>query len=326
MEIKKQKVVTTIVKEEGRPFRVLQLTDIHIGGGILCFRKDRWALEAVEKVVKAADPDLIVMTGDMVYPLFWATGARNNKRPAKKLATLLQSLGKPWCFAFGNHDGEVFATYTKEQLGEYFKTFDGCLYEKGEEGITGCGNYCIRIENKDGSPAMLLMMVDSNAYTTKSFFSGFDVIHDDQIDWYKRTVREQSGDGKVLPSLAFFHIPPKEFKEAWEKCYRGDKSVTYHHGFVLEKDNYFGYPKQKKSNFFKEMVDFGSCKGMFMGHDHVNTLSLTYQGIRLTYGMSIDYLAYIGIKKKHTQRGGTIIEINDDGSFDVKMLPLSDIK
>ena len=165
MEIKKQKVVTTIVKEEGRPFRVLQLTDIHIGGGILCFRKDRWALEAVEKVVKAADPDLIVMTGDMVYPLFWATGARNNKRPAKKLATLLQSLGKPWCFAFGNHDGEVFATYTKEQLGEYFKSFDGCLYEKGEEGITGCGNYCIRIENKDGSPAMLLMMVDSNATT-----------------------------------------------------------------------------------------------------------------------------------------------------------------
>ena len=63
-----------------------------------------------------------------------------------------------------------------------------------------------------------------------------------------------------------------------------------------------------------------------MGHDHVNTLSLTYKGIRMTYGMSIDYLAYIGIKKKHTQRGGTIIEINGDGSFDVKMLPLTDIK
>ena len=85
MEIKKQKVVTTIVKEEGRPFRVLQLTDIHIGGGILCFRKDRWALEAVEKVVKAADPDLIVCTGDMIYPLFWATGSHNNLRAAKKL-------------------------------------------------------------------------------------------------------------------------------------------------------------------------------------------------------------------------------------------------
>ena len=85
MEITRKNGVTTFVKEEDRPFRVLQLTDIHIGGGLLCFRKDRWALDAVEKVVKAADPDLVVMTGDMVYPLFWATGARNNRRPAKKL-------------------------------------------------------------------------------------------------------------------------------------------------------------------------------------------------------------------------------------------------
>lgn len=127
-------------------------------------------------------------------------------------------------------------------------------------------------------------------------------------------------------SLAFFHIPPKEFREAWEKFYRGDTSVIYHHGFVGEKDNYFGYPKTVEGKFFNEMVKFGSCKGMFMGHDHLNTLSLTYKGIRLTYGMSVDYLAYKGIDKRHTQRGGTIIEIYDDGTFDTKMLPLDDIE
>ena len=62
---------------------------------------------------------------------------------------------------------------------------------------------------------------------------------------------------------------------------------------------------------------------MVVSHKH--TLSITYQGIRLTYGMSIDYLAYSGIKKKHTQRGGTVIEIFDDGSFDVSLLPLDSI-
>ena len=130
----------------------------------------------------------------------------------------------------------------------------------------------------------------------------------------------------ALPIFAFFHIPPKEFKEGWEKCYNGSKEATYHLGFVQEKDNYFGYPKTKEGKFFAEMVKLGSCKGMFMGHDHLNTLSITYQGIRLTYGMSIDYLAYSGIKKKHSQRGGTIIEIYDDGLFDVKLLPLDSIK
>jgi hypothetical protein len=50
MEITRKNGVTTIVKEEGKPFRVLQLTDIHIGGGPFCFRKDRWALDAVERL------------------------------------------------------------------------------------------------------------------------------------------------------------------------------------------------------------------------------------------------------------------------------------
>jgi hypothetical protein len=218
----------------------------------------------------------------MFYPIWPLTGSSNNLKGAKILGKLLTETGIPWCFVFGNHDTEATSRANKDGLADYFMSLDGCLFEKGDENITGVGNYCIRVENQDGTPCTLLMMIDSNQYTGKSFFSGFDVIHDDQIEWYKNTVREQSAEGELLPSLAFYHIPPKEFKEGWEKCYRGDKSVIYHHGFVLEKDNYFGYPKETEGNFFKEMVEFGSCKGMFMGHDHLNTLSITYQGIRLT--------------------------------------------
>lgn len=326
MEILKKNNVTTIVKDEDRPLKILQLTDIHLGVGWLAKRSDKKALEAVKKIIKAAEPDFIIITGDMFYPILPLTGSSNNLKGAKILGKLLTETGIPWCFVFGNHDTEPTSRANKDGIAEYFMTLDGCLFEKGEEGITGVGNYCIRVENKDGTPCTLLMMIDSNQYTGKSFFSGFDIIHDDQIEWYKRTVREQSGEGDLLQSLAFFHIPPKEFKEGWEKCYRGDKSVIYHHGFVLEKDNYFGYPKETDGNFFKEMVEFGSCKGMFMGHDHLNTLSITYQGIRLTYGMSIDYIAYVPTLKWNTQRGGTIIEINDDGSFEVTPLPLVDIK
>ena len=145
-------------------------------------------------------------------------------------------------------------------------------------------------------------------------------------------MKRESPEGKTLPSLAFFHIPPAEFKEGWEKCYRGDPAATYHLGFVGEKDNYFGHAKKKKGNFVERMERLGSCKGFFVGHDHLNTLSITYRGMRMTYGMSIDYLAYVSwlgqipTAKCRTQRGGTVIDINADGTFEVSLLPLTDVE
>lgn len=317
---------TVITKESGKPFRILQLTDIHIGGGLFSKSKDRLALNAVEKIIKSAKADFVVVTGDVVYPFWINGGTHNNLKASKMFADLMDKCGVEWTLVFGNHDSEVFAKCTKEQLGDFYGSLPRCHFVKGDENITGVGNYCIPLNNEDGSLNTALMFVDSNAYLSWHFFSGFDTIHDDQIEWYKSTIKEMSKDGEVARSLAFFHIPPKEFKEGWEKCYTGSGEAQYHLGFVQEKDNYFGYPKTVEGRFFEEMVKFGSCKGMFMGHDHLNTLSITYKGIRLTYGMSIDYNAYYGIKKKHTQRGGTVIDIFDDGSFDVGMIPLDSLK
>ena len=317
---------TVITKEAGKPFRILQLTDVHVGGGAFSRKKDKMALAAVEKIVTAANADFVVVTGDICYPLFPWSGTFNNMRGSRKFANLMNKLGVDWTLVYGNHDTESFAFYNKEHLSDFYMKQPKCHFEKGEKGLTGLGNYMIKLNSADGSLNTALMFIDSNAYLTSSFFSGFDVIHDDQIDWYKRTINEVSVGGQTARSLAFFHIPPKEFKEGWDKCYQGSDEVIYHHGFVQEKDNYLGYPKTKEGNFFGEMVKLGSCKGMFMGHDHLNTLSITYQGIRLTYGMSIDYLAYKGIHKKHTQRGGTIIDVYDDGQFEVKLLPLDSIK
>ena len=320
---------TYITKKNGTPLKILQLTDIHIGGGIFTKENDRLALDTVKKIVTAANPDFVAVTGDIVYPMWLSGGSHNNKKSAKIFANTMKELGVNWAFTFGNHDTEIWAKLDKNKMTEFYKSYDNCLAEKGDASVFGMSNYPIIVRNSDGSLNTVLMFIDSNAYLTWNFFSGFDTIHADQIEWYKNTIKTIGAEYDKKPedvrSLAFFHIPPKEFREAWEKFYRGDKDVIYHHGFVNEKDNYFGYPKTVEGKFFDEMVKFKSCKGMFMGHDHLNTLSLTYKGIRLTYGMSVDYLAYKGIKKRHTQRGGTIIEIYDDGSFDTKMLPLDDI-
>ncbi len=323
---------TAIRMAEGRPFRILQLTDIHIGGGWLSRKKDRLALDAVEKVVRAAQADFVVVTGDMVYPMFMFSGTSNNLKATRMFAEKMESLGVPWTCVFGNHDEEPIASFKKDILADYYVTLKCCFVRKGDKNRQCVGNHSFRLEKADGPLNLLLMMIDSNNYVGKGFFSGFDVIHDDQIDWYEKTVLANSADGNVVPSLAFFHIPPAEFKEGWEKCYRGDPAATYRLGFVGEKDNYFGYAKTKKGNFVERMEKLGSCKGFFVGHDHLNTLSIDYRGMRMTYGMSIDYIAYVGwlgqipTAKCRTQRGGTVVDINEDGSFEISLLPLTDIE
>ena len=124
-----------------------------------------------------------------------------------------------------------------------------------------------------------------------------------------------------IKAMAFFHMPPAEFKEAYRKMKLGDKSVIYQHGSIAEKNEHFGISKFE-GTFFNKAVKNGVIKWMFCGHDHLNTLSLIYKGIQMTYGMSIDYLGYKDIDKSYIQRGGTLITRKADGQVTVNMVPL----
>ena len=68
-----------------------------------------------------------------------------------------------------------------------------------------------------------------------------------------------------------------------------------------------------------EAAQAHNATGIFCGHDHYNNFSVEYKGVRLTYGMSVDYLAYPGIYKEHLQRGCTLINLGTDGEFDLDL-------
>ena len=80
------------------------------------------------------------------------------------------------------------------------------------------------------------------------------------------------------------------------------------------------------SSLFDRMVELGSTKAVFCGHDHYNNMSLEYKGIRLTYGMSIDYLAMPGIEDDTEQRGAELITLHRNGSWDLRQIPLVEIE
>ena len=151
--------------------------------------------------------------------------------------------------------------------------------------------------------------MDSNSYIGNSL-TEYDYIHDDQVEWYKNSVEEIAKEtGEVKSSLMFFHIPLQEYKEAYDLYKSGSDEVTYFYGEIGEKDEAI-CASEIDSKLFDEVVDLKSTKGIFVGHDHYNNISLMYKGVRLTYGMSIDYLAMPGIDEKTEQRGGTLITLH----------------
>jgi hypothetical protein len=135
--------------------------------------------------------------------------------------------------------------------------------------------------------------------------------------------------GHTVDSLLFFHIPLQEYKTATELYLEGSDEVKHffgdnpgdHGGVTNDLVCCSEYP----SKLFDTAVELGSTTGMFCGHDHYNNASLEYKGIRLTYGMSIDYLAMPGITKETKQRGAELITIHSDSSWDLEQIPLESI-
>ena len=59
-----------------RDFRILQLTDLHLGFGLLSTRADKLALDAVRKIIEKSKPHMIVLTGDLIFPFLPKAGQK----------------------------------------------------------------------------------------------------------------------------------------------------------------------------------------------------------------------------------------------------------
>lgn len=323
--------IYTIVDDDNEDFKILQLTDIHLGGSVLSYEKDIKALNAVYKLLDYTRPDLVVVTGDLTFPLGLFSFSLNNHTPVMEFASFMRNTGIPWAFTYGNHDTESVATYSKENLDLLYqslsyKTSKNLLYPYIQPNITGRNNQLIEIRNNDGSLKQALFLIDSNAYTGEGL-NKYDYIHNDQVNWYKKQVLElESKEKQNVSSMVFFHIPLQEYKTAYQLYEKASDEVKYYFGAndeeLFDKVCSSDYP----SKMFDTTLELNSTKAFFCGHDHYNNMSLEYKGIRLTYGMSIDYLAMPGISNDTKQRGGTLITIHEDSSYDIKQIPLNSIK
>lgn len=320
-----------------KDFKVLQLTDVHIGGGFMSSKKDSMAMNSVASMITAEKPDLVIVTGDVSYPVPFQAGTFNNMLSAKVFAELMDNLGVYWTVGYGNHDTEAYSYYSREDLSALYggEDYEYCLFQTGPEDVDGFGNQVINVKNTDGIITQSLFVFDSHSYVDGDVLGimwKYDNIHNNQVQWYKDTLDELNAqnnkalkakgleESSAIKSAAFFHIPLTEQRDAWyeyvENGFKDTEDVKFVYGKAGESGKIV-YSGIHEDGLFEAMLEKGSTQGVFCGHDHYNNFSVEYKGIRLTYGMSVDYLAYPGIYKLGTQRGCTIIEFAPDGSMNV---------
>lgn len=316
-----------------RDFKVVQLTDIHIGGGSMSKDKDKKAMNAVAAMLAYEKPDLVILTGDMVYPVPFQAGTFNNAISTEMLITLMEKLGVYYAPVFGNHDSEAYSTHSREDVADMWgaDNLKYSLFKKGPEDVDGVGNYIIKVKGTDGKVKNAFFLLDSNEYLETDpmgILGNYDRIHDNQIEWYKNSVKaidEANNDGDaIFSSYGFFHIPLQEYDAAWKEYaangYKDTENVKCVTGGYHEPDEKVCCSAEPE-NFFETALELGSTKAFFVGHDHVNNAHLNYKGIDLVYGMSIDYLAYIDPVTNDIgpQRGCTVLTVKADGSHTISL-------
>ena len=330
IEYDEESGVYTITAAED-DFKILHLTDIHLGGSLFSYTKDLRALQACYAEIEYTHPDLVVVTGDMAFPMGIMSLSLNNTAPVGQFAAFMRNLDIPWAFTYGNHDTESMASAGTSELNDVYKalsykTSGTLLYPYVQPEITGRNNQVIEVRNADGSLNTALFLIDSNSYTGAGL-NDYDYIHDDQVEWYESEVKcLNAEEGHTVASLMFFHIPLQQYRTAYELYESGSDEVTYYFGAnnekMIDKVCCSDYP----SKIFDKILELGSTTGTFCGHDHYNNISLGYKGVRLTYGMSIDYLAMPGISDDTEQRGAELITLHPDSTWDLKQIPLESIE
>ncbi len=245
-------------------FKIVQFTDVHFKYGNPA---SDIALERIDEVLEAENPDLVVLTGDIIYAA-----------PADKgMLTVLERVSAhnvPFVVTFGNHDDEQ--GMTRAQLYDIIRSVPGNVQPDRGEQVSP--DYVLTVHSSDGKgrDAAVLYFFDSHSYSKLKDVKGYDWLTFDQVENYRSLSASftEANGGRPLPALSFFHIPLPEYNQA-----ASDEGAILI-GTRMEK----ACAPALNTGMFTAMKEAGDVMGVFVGHDHDNDYAVMWHGILLAYG------------------------------------------
>ena len=320
-----------VVVEENRAITVLQLTDTQIvdstqvreGRTLRNDQIEYWKPEHMHErcfdicrqVIEKTNPDLILITGDLVF-------GRCDDKGTSFLALIdfMEEFGIPWAPVFGNHDNESFmgADWQSKML----ENAANCLFK--QRTLTGNGNYSVGITH-NGELKRVFFMLDSNG---SAFMSEQTIANGhsrreagfgrDQVKWYTDIANKILGKFPNVKFTFAYHIQPKIFEKAFEK-YGWDANNPINIDTCSNKsEGDFGYiGSGLRSAWDNNYAIFNGMKklgvdSILVGHEHYNSASIVYDGVRFQYGQKSSSYDRVNFKMED----GSIV--GQPGSFDSK--------
>ena len=268
-------------------FRILQLTDLHLG-----IESDlEEQLNLVRETIRAEAPDLIVLTGDNF--MYASKDVVRRLMETLNEECRLQTEAHPerltkFAVTYGNHDNQGnYGRYFINETVLSFATEDGKEVEEGkyaafldyeDDNLFGLTNYFIDLVDNRTAPKdeqdviYRLHIVDSNTYYFAGFKYKYDVIHEEQLAHVERIYETATKDKEYI-GLCFFHIPFMEYADAKEQYESAEDPSLVGQGRFGERV----LPPYENNGTYRAMRSAGVI-GFFAGHNHKNYGDVLYTG------------------------------------------------
>lgn len=301
-------------------FKIIQFNDTQDDEHI-----DRRTVELMEKVLDAEQPDLVILNGDNIT---WGCDTElAMKQAMNNIAQPMEQRGIPWAVTFGNHDEDSTPSsgMDEEAMLQFYMAYPHNVNLPSERGITGTGNSNLLIRSSQGAkPAFNVWLLDSGRYAPGTIagqdFEGYpawDWLRFDQVAWYYEASKKlEEQVGSKVPSLMFIHIPLWEHRFMWHASVDGRSAADHaravgKHQIVGER-NEDECPGPINSGMFSAILARGDVKGVFCGHDHVNTYHGNYYGVLLGYSGSTGFGTYgLSGADRNRLRGARVFQLDE---------------
>jgi hypothetical protein len=246
--------------------KILQLTDLHYGEGSV---QDRLNAQSQSNLLSWENPDLVVITGDVVSGYAWPGSQGWFLASYLKFIAPFEQSHTPWALILGNHDVE--ADLSGPEIMALDRQQPLSLSSNSLPQLSHASNYYIPIKH-NGKLKLVIWALDSGNRNHLEF--GYDRVHEDQLAWIKHVqtaINEAAGE--KVPGIAFLHIPPPEFMDLWPRA----------NGHRFEDVACPG-------NHSRYLVgELGDIIALVAGHDHFNDYEGEMSGVRLFYGRKTGY-------------------------------------
>lgn len=235
-------------------FTVLQFSDTHFTS-FLNF-SDLQLLNKMEQQIESLDPDLVVVTGDMVND--GDRGTFNKAYVLRTVAEMFEENDQYWAYIPGNNDGINYGT--SADVTAYLCQYEHCLVSDVPE-ISGGAQYSIDLTS-DGELVHSFIFLDTMDYDDEDPDHNYGYVHEDQVNWCRDELNAKKTENPDVKVSVFLHENTPNFRKAAK---HGDSYETAY-PTVIECAEKYDIPKNQPLD---DVIDASGVVGLLtMGHSH----------------------------------------------------------